>query len=330
MAVGRQNLKLKESIRMATYKDRIRVHIAGKEFNVVGGEFQDMLAAVKQITGRRFVGELKVWQLPGTVAEVENQLAINGYSLEGGTPVSGASSSGQPALAQAGGDRIRIMVQGQQLAVVGGTFQEMLAVVKGLPGRQYDGQAKLWQIPGELGVIQGMIQAAGFTLEGAKNLPAGPVSPMEPLGFSGVSEPPPFEEPDFSIDDSAFPYEPPDWFDDEHLPPPPEPGDWENDVPSPPAPDTFFDDNDNLPPSFETTTTDSMTARPSGDRIRIRVGVFPFVVTGGAFQDMLAAIKNIPGRRFNGQDKVWEIPDEVGTEKVKQLLAAAGFAVERG
>ena len=142
------------------------------------------------------------------------------------------------ARASDGGDRIRIMVQGQQLAVVGGTFQEMLAVVKGLPGRQYDGQAKLWQIPGELGVIQGMIQAAGFTLEGAKNLPAGPVSPMEPLGFSGVSEPPPFEEPDFSIDDSAFPYEPPDWFDDEHLPPPPEPGDWENDVPSPPAPDT--------------------------------------------------------------------------------------------
>ena len=64
---------------MAAYKDRIRVHIEGKEFSVVGGNFQDMLTAVKQISGRRFVGELKVWQLPGTVDDVQSQLEISGY-----------------------------------------------------------------------------------------------------------------------------------------------------------------------------------------------------------------------------------------------------------
>ena len=50
---------------MTQRKDRIRVHIDGKEFGIVGGTFQEMLAAVKQINGRRFVSELKVWQLPG-------------------------------------------------------------------------------------------------------------------------------------------------------------------------------------------------------------------------------------------------------------------------
>ena len=68
-------------------KDRIRVHIEGKEFSVVGGSFQNMLAAVKQINGRRFVGALKVWQLPGKAEDIKNQLAISGFQLEGGTPV---------------------------------------------------------------------------------------------------------------------------------------------------------------------------------------------------------------------------------------------------
>jgi hypothetical protein len=50
---------------VADRKDRIRVQIDGQEYNVVGGAFQDMLATVKQINGRRFVSEIKVWQLPG-------------------------------------------------------------------------------------------------------------------------------------------------------------------------------------------------------------------------------------------------------------------------
>ena len=35
-------------------KDRIRIQVEGKEFSVVGGSFQEMLAAVKLINGRRF------------------------------------------------------------------------------------------------------------------------------------------------------------------------------------------------------------------------------------------------------------------------------------
>ena len=74
---------------MTQRKDRIRVHVGGKEFSVVGGSFQEMLAVVKQVNGRRFVSELKVWQLPGTVEDVQRQLDISGYQLEGGAPASG-------------------------------------------------------------------------------------------------------------------------------------------------------------------------------------------------------------------------------------------------
>ena len=72
---------------MTQRKDRIRIQVAGQAFSVVGGSFQDMLAAIKQINGRRFVSELKVWQLPGTVEDVQTHLEINGYALEGGAPV---------------------------------------------------------------------------------------------------------------------------------------------------------------------------------------------------------------------------------------------------
>jgi hypothetical protein len=218
--------------------------------------------------------------------------------------------------------------------VVGGSFQEMLATVKNLPGRRYDAEEKMWEIPGDLGVIQGIIQAAGFELEGAANIPSGPVPSMEPIRFTEVGEPPPFEEPDFSVDDDSIPFEPPDWLDDD----PALPDWWDNEPPPPPPADYPGPESaqfDSQPAPFETMSSGSVSSpapadQSRGDRIRIRVGVFPLTVTGGTFQDMLAAVKNIPGRRFNGQDKVWDIPDEVGVENVKQMLSAAGFAVERG
>ena len=71
---------------MSEYNDRIRVHIEGREYSIVGGKFQDMLAAVKQIDGRRFVGELKVWQLPGSAENIQSRLELSGFWLEGGTP----------------------------------------------------------------------------------------------------------------------------------------------------------------------------------------------------------------------------------------------------
>ncbi len=317
-----------------SYKDRIRVHIEGKEYSVVGGDFQAMLAAVKQINGRRFVSQFKVWQLPGSADDIQNQLEITGFTLEGGKAVAEAAGGGSaPAAAAKGRDRIRVRIGGQSMAVVGGSFQEMLAVVKSLPERRFDGEAKVWEISGDVGVIQGMIQAAGYDLEGAGDVPQTPVSDMEPPPLAGSGDPPPFEPPNFAGgDDTTLPFEPPDWLDDEQLPPPPEPPDWWDDETE--APPTDFGDDDSV---WEEESSSAAPATPlpsaksaKGDRIRVRVGGIPMVVSGSSFQDMLAAIKQIPGRRFDGQDKVWDIPAEVGLDKFTQLMNASGFEVGRG
>jgi len=60
------------------------------------------------------------------------------------------------------------------------------------------------------------------------------------------------------------------------------------------------------------------------------VGGIPLVVTGGEFRQMLDVVKKIPGRRFDGQDKVWDIPADVGIESVQQAVNAAGFLLQRG
>ena len=300
---------------MAEYKDRIRVHIEGKEFNVVGGSFQEMLTAVKQINGRRFVSELKVWQLPGAVDEVQRQLEISGYMLEGGAAVE-ATGGSSPA-APARGDRIRIMVGGQQVAVVGGSFQDMLAAVKNLPGRRFDGDAKIWQIPGDLAVIKGMIQSAGFNLEGAENVGQTTVPPMETPSFGEAGA-----GTDLPGDD-RFPFEPPDW---DNMPPPPD--EWAEET-------NYFEGEEPAPRKSSSLQTKPLVPKPgpaakaAGDRVRVRVGGIPMAVTGGSFQNMLAAIKNIEGRRFDSSDKVWDVPEDIGLAGFTQAMNAAGFDVER-
>jgi hypothetical protein len=309
-------------------RDRIRVHIEGKEYNVVGGGFQEMLAAVKQITGRRFNGETKVWQLPGTAEEITNQLSISNFELEAGAAVAPAPTKSQTAPAAPtgpGGDRIRIVVGEHRLAVIGGQFREMLETVKGLPGRRFNGEAKVWEISGEVGAIKGMIEAAGFQLEGAEKIAITAPGKMEPPRFAQgqPGPPPPFEEPDFFGDDEVSPMEPPDWWDDDEMPAPLPVDEWDAAGDFPP-----FDE----PPPFDNAPPAGQRAAPSGeraegDRIRVRLGETALVITGGAFQEMLAAIKNIPGRRFNSQDKVWELPDDLTLDSVDQAMRAAGFAV---
>ncbi len=317
---------------MADRIDRIRVHIEGKEYAVVGGQFQAMLAVVKGLPGRRFVGELKVWQLPGTAAELQQKVESSGFQLEGGAPV-GPADAPAPAAVRPGGDRIRVAVNGQPLTVVGGEFQAMLAVVKNMPGRRFNGETKTWDIPGEVAIIKQLVESAGFQLEGAENIAAAPPPAMETPNFGPSIEPPPYEEPDFFGDADIPPYEPPDWWDDDNVPPPPSqpPGWWDepDELAPPPAPHA------DAPPPFDAPPPVAAPSRPAAgrgsgsDQIRIRIGGIPHLVSGGSFQAMLAVVKNLPGRRFDGQDKVWDIPADATIDGVKQKLEAAGFVLSR-
>jgi hypothetical protein len=63
----------------------------------------------------------------------------------------------------------------------------------------------------------------------------------------------------------------------------------------------------------------------SGDRIRLRMGELSLVIYGGAFQEMMALVKAIPGRRFDADDRVWVLPETIGLDSLRQRLAAAGF-----
>jgi hypothetical protein len=327
---------------MTERRDRIQVHIDGKEYSVVGGSFQDMLGAVKQISGRRFIGEQKAWQIPGSREDVQAQLEVNGYRLEGGNPLGDKMIGPKAAQPGPSGDRIRVLIEGHQLAVVGGNFQEMLSVVKNLPGRRFDAEKKVWEIAGELGLIQGLVQAGGFQLEGADSIAAAPIPPAEPPDFASRDQvtPPAYEAPEFLDEESVPPYEPPDWWDDAAMPPPPEPPEsWEEDAAA------LSDDlglvsgdlpaaNHLLaaPPAVPSSAVPSRGSPGSArrDQIRIRVGGIPMLVTGGPFREMLEVVKRLPDRRFDGDDKVWDVPGEIGLEGVRRIVTDAGFELERG
>ena len=306
-------------------KDRIRVHIEGKEYHIEGGQFQAMLAAVKQINGRRFVSALKVWQLPGTAADIQHQLEISGFQLTGGDPVADAPETTPPASsvappaagasARAGGDRIQLTVQGQPVTLVGGAFQEMLSAVKNLPNRRFDNLSRSWEIADDLAIVKVRLEEAGFRLEGAESGLVAPPPAMQPPRFAPITEPPPFETPDF-FDSSDIPaYEPPDWWDDDQAPSPPAPPDWPEEEPT------------GFSPASAPVTAPS--PRSGGDQVRIRIGGIPFLVSGGSFREMLVVIKELPNRRFDSADKIWDIPAETTIEVVRQRVEAAGFTLQR-
>jgi hypothetical protein len=171
-----------------------------------------------------------------------------------------------------------------------------------------------------------MIEAAGFQLEGADKIPLGPTPPLEPPTFGptvGQAAPPPFQAPDFLDEAEAPPFEPPDWWDDSLSPPPFE----EEPMEEPPFLDRELPALAQEPFPFRPTTVSA--DKRSGDRIRLRAGGVPLVISGGSFQEMLAVVKDIPGRRFNAEERVWEFPPTVSLESLGQHIAAAGFVLEQ-
>jgi hypothetical protein len=61
------------------------------------------------------------------------------------------------------------------------------------------------------------------------------------------------------------------------------------------------------------------------DSIKVHIEGKEYTVTGGAFRDMLIAVKSIEGRRFDGASKTWMLT--VSLEVVRETLEAEGYEV---
>ncbi len=80
---------------------------------------------------------------------------------------------------------------------------------------------------------------------------------------------------------------------------------------------------------FELPAARAEPAPPEGarrDQVRIEATDGPGLVTGGSFQAMLDAVKGIEGRRWNRGAKLWDLPCTL--DEAARILERAGFAVE--
>lgn len=280
--------------------DSIKIRVENMEYNVTGGEFRQLLAAVKALPKRRFVSEQKVWVVDGSLEMVRGQIENSGYILEGGTPVP-ADATPPPGASEG---RIKIKAGDIEAVVTGNTFQAILTAIKAIDGRRFDGESKTWQLPGAMSAIKARLEKEGFRLEDLRKITPTPDAPST-TGPAVPPPPPPVDAPPFSPDMPHFSEEEEDFWDDEPL----------------------LDEPDDQPPAPAPTPA-LQKSSPSGrqDRIRVVVDNQPLVVVGGTFQEMLAAVKDVPGRRFDGNTKQWQLGDDIGS--VQQHLNAKGFRLE--
>jgi hypothetical protein len=62
--------------------DSLKIRVEGRELQLTGGSFYEMLDAVKAIQGRRWDGDSKVWVLPSSLVECR-ETALAEYQIVG-------------------------------------------------------------------------------------------------------------------------------------------------------------------------------------------------------------------------------------------------------
>jgi len=181
--------------------DRIAIRTLEGERAVVGGRFRAMLAAVKAIEGRRWLPRDRVWELPGTLVELGESLAGQGFRIvtqeeaEGLPPappgeVSDAALSEAPAPSRRR-DQILLRTQDGKCYLVGGSFEAMLGAVRDVDGRRFVSAEKLWELPCTMAVVRDIMAARGYAIEPVEAPAAAPEAELPPdMPFT---EPPPEE-----------------------------------------------------------------------------------------------------------------------------------------
>ncbi len=333
-------------------RDKIKLRVENKDYDVSGGTFQELLAGVKALPGRRYLPEQRLWMVPGSFPMIRRQLENSGFILEGGTPIPEEESE-SPRF----NEQIKIQVGEHTLTVTGASFQVMLQVIKAIPGRRFDRESKTWQVPETITALkqyftQHNLQLVQPSFETAKSdRPSSETANLEPA----VNPAQNFQTDTGCETDLDEPYIPNDFRSD--MPPPPP------DIPPILEPPPFHEDDDEAmfyegdltypdnvasspsvnnpstlppetPPSSDTSppfpatersTSTSSSSKSSGrqDKIKVKVGDYELVITGGDFRSMLNVVKTIPGRRFDGQSKAWILPDDINS--IQQHIKANGL-----
>jgi hypothetical protein len=159
----------------------IAIRTADGEGVVTGGEFEDMVDAVRQIPGRRWDPQARAWRLPCTLDEARRQLQVVGLRVEGSATViiqEEPPAVQEPPPPSRPRDQVTVRATDGEAGVVGGPFWDMVRLVKTIEGRRWQPRDKVWELPCTLEVAQRVVEAAGFSLRlpGEEALAPPPVS----------------------------------------------------------------------------------------------------------------------------------------------------------
>jgi hypothetical protein len=160
----------------------IAIRTTDGEGVVTGGEFEDVVDAVRQIPGRRWDPEARAWRLPCTLDEARRHLQVVGLRVEGSTTV----IIQEPPPPSRPRDQVTIRATDGEAGVVGGPFWDMVRLVKTIEGRRWQPREKVWELPCTLEEAQRVVEAAGFALRlPGEEVLAAPAVPSEPAPPAG-------------------------------------------------------------------------------------------------------------------------------------------------
>lgn len=142
-------------------QEQIRIRTQDGQYLIIGGDFQSMLRVVRALPGRRFRGDEKIWEIPARIEEIQRAVEAAGFHVtadtEMGRPLTPAAARREP-------DHVRIRTSEGDKAVVGGDFKNMVAVIKGMEGRQWLAAERIWAVPGPLPELTAALAAHGLQL----------------------------------------------------------------------------------------------------------------------------------------------------------------------
>lgn len=138
--------------------DKVSVTVGGGLFHITGKDFKAMLGDIKQVDGRRYDPDNRTWNLPIAFGELEAFTNSKGLDFK---RVGDAKASN----ANVSNGSINILLNGVQGKLSGKPFQYLMGAVKALPDREFNKDAKVWEIGMDSEDFSGFIKRTGIACD---------------------------------------------------------------------------------------------------------------------------------------------------------------------